>query len=72
MIYKARRQSNPPTMFGIPSYQQRTLIHENEFSIQVIPENISTSSVVINLNDFNDLETNNLSKYQIDVQLIEI
>ena len=72
MIYKARRQSNPPTMFGIPNYQRRNLIHEDEFSIEVIAENISTSSVVINLNNFDDLETNDLSKYKIDVQLIEI
>ena len=72
MIYKARRVSNPTTMLGIPNYQRRTLIHEDEYSIQVIPENISTNSVVINLNNFDDLETNNLSKYKIDVQLTEI
>ena len=72
MIYKARRQSNPPTMFGIPNYQRRTLIHEDEFSIKVITENISTTSVGINLDDFNDLETNNLSKYNINVELIQI
>jgi len=72
MIYKTRRVSNPPTMLGIPNYQRRNLVHEDEYSIQVIPENISTTSVVINLNNFDDLETNNLSKYKIDVQLIEI
>ena len=72
MIYKARRVSNPPTMLGIPNYQRRNLVHEDEYSIQVIPENISTTSVVINLNNFDDLETNNLSKYKVNVELIEI